>query len=825
MPGSGDVMITGGDDFVGGSTGNDLLTFFNDDSNTLFSSSPMHTRRWYPTATVLSNGEVLVTGGTIDYNNRSHATTPEIYNPDTGWRELSGATSDTAFGQTDWRFWYPRVWAAPNGKAFGISQDLMFWLDPGANNGNGDIDIVGRLPSPYRGKATSSAVMFEPGKILQIGGGGITNVDDDADGLKSAAIIDINGNTPVLTQTSNMNHRRHWANATVLPNGKVLVNGGSRVNNAYTGVAYTSEIWDPATGNWTEVAAEAVPRLYHSAVALLPDGRVFSGGGGNPGPQTQLNAQFYIPPYLLNVDGTPATRPTIEWVQDAAPYNSSVTLVVGSGQNIDRVTLTRSSSNTHSFNMDQRFIELSFNQSGQTLSVDTPTSSLMAPPGFYLLSVIDTAGVVSESKIIQIGAYNGSTEDADGDGVFDNSDNCPAHSNSDQSDNDGDGIGDACDPSDDFTDTQAPTTQITAPASNNEELTPSPMLSGVADDADGSGIQLVRIALKNTATGNWLNFQTNSFSSAFSHSTANLGSPGALSTPWSIDTNLADGSYKLFAQAVDIDGNHEQSNTGSRRYTTRRFSVVSPFVAPVTFISYPASANSDLPISPQLTGSAFDEDDSGFDHIRIALKDIDSGQWLDFETGIFLENFQHSKAELSNPSTDTTEWYVDTSLETGSYKLFALAVDSDGNFSKTESGARDYVTRRFSVSVSANDTIAPDTFIDYPSISDNTLPVNPRLQGHANDQGGSGFENVRIALKDINSGLWLNFATSTFESSFRHTKATLTHTDTGSTDWHIDTTLSPGSYKLFAIASDKDNNYHATTSGGRLYTTIRFTVE
>ena len=472
LPGSGDILIAGGDDFQSGVFANDLLSLYDSTSQTMSSGSSMDFKRWYPSATVLSNGEVLLVGGTLDYS--THAITPEVYNQNTGWRQLTGATSSTVFGGTDARYWYPRVWAAPNGKVFGIAQDLMFWLDPAANNGTGDIVIVGQLPTAYRGRATSSAVMFEPGKILQVGGGGRTNVDSN-DALKSAVIIDINGitdinnanaNSPQLIPVADMNHSRHWGNATVLPNGKVLVNGGSRVNNQETDVAYTSEIWDPANSSWTMVAAESTPRLYHSSAALLPDGRVFSGGGGNPGPATHHNAQFYTPPYLFDSSGSAATRPVIDWVQAAAGYNSTIATIVQSGNNISRVTLVRTSSTTHSFNMDQRFLELDFTQSGQTLSVSTPATTLIAPPGYYLLTVIDNNGVASESSIVELGDYN-NPPDTDGDGIPDTQDpfpndadndidrdgvsghidNCPTISNADQADSDNDGLGNACDSS------------------------------------------------------------------------------------------------------------------------------------------------------------------------------------------------------------------------------------------------------------------------------------------------------------------------------------------------------------------------------------------
>ena len=472
LPGSGDILIAGGDDFQSGVFANDLLSLYDSTSQTMSSGSSMDFKRWYPSATVLSNGEVLLVGGTLDYS--THAITPEVYNQNTGWRQLTGATSSTVFGGTDARYWYPRVWAAPNGKVFGIAQDLMFWLDPAANNGTGDIVIVGQLPTAYRGRATSSAVMFEPGKILQVGGGGRTNVDSN-DALKSAVIIDINGitdinnanaNSPQLIPVADMNHSRHWGNATVLPNGKVLVNGGSRVNNQETDVAYTSEIWDPANSSWTMVAAENTPRLYHSSAALLPDGRVFSGGGGNPGPATHHNAQFYTPPYLFDSSGSAATRPVIDWVQAAAGYNSTIATIVQSGNNISRVTMVRTSSTTHSFNMDQRFLELDFTQSGQTLSVNTPATTLIAPPGYYLLTVIDNNGVASESSIVELGDYN-NPPDTDGDGIPDTQDpfpndadndidrdgvsghidNCPTISNADQADSDNDGLGNACDSS------------------------------------------------------------------------------------------------------------------------------------------------------------------------------------------------------------------------------------------------------------------------------------------------------------------------------------------------------------------------------------------
>lgn len=74
-----------------------------------------------------------------------------------------------------------------------------------------------------------------------------------------------------------------------------------------------AEIWSPVTGEWTVDASAAEARTYHSSALLVPDGRVFVGGGGFCGAcgVNHQNAEMYSPPYLFNADGTAAARPTI----------------------------------------------------------------------------------------------------------------------------------------------------------------------------------------------------------------------------------------------------------------------------------------------------------------------------------------------------------------------------------------------------------------------------------------------------------------------------------------------------------------------------------
>ena len=205
--------------------------------------------------------------------------------------------------------------------------------------------------------------MFAPGKLLSLRS-------------QNVIVVDLNGPQPAVTPTANISQARKWSNATVLADGKVLVTGGSAVANQLTGVAYAAEIWDPATGQWTLGANAAKPRLYHSTALLLPDGSVLTAGGGAPGPVKNLNAEIYYPGYLYDASGQPAARPSLV----AAPgllqlhLNQQFAATVGSGDQISRVTLLRTGSVTHSFDPDQRFLELDFIQAGQTLTITLPTA-------------------------------------------------------------------------------------------------------------------------------------------------------------------------------------------------------------------------------------------------------------------------------------------------------------------------------------------------------------------------------------------------------------------------------------------------------------------
>ncbi|ANC32197.1 Trehalose utilization [Isoptericola dokdonensis DS-3] len=413
------TLTVGGDDGLGGNAPNDAalgVTSYTTNQG-LRDEAPMHYPRWYPTGTTLPDGSVVVQGGSLKGGPGGPGVlTPEIYTPDEGssWKLLTGATSAAAYGDggngngpDENRWWYPRAFVAPgNGNVFNITGTQMYELDA---SGDGEVILRGTLPAAVASQgglgnpvgATSTATMYRPGKILQVGGGWWANGGGPA-GARAGFTVDITGGTdaPVVEATQPMTHARHWATSTVLPDGDVIVTGGSRDNNGNGGYVTNAEIWDPETGEWTVVD---VPyehaRLYHSTALLLPDGRVMVGGGGTPGPRNYTDVEFYSPAYLFDGD-EPAVRPEVTGVPRSVGYDGVVD--VQADVDVSRVTLVRNGSVTHGFNNDQNFQDLAFSQDGDTLSIETPVDGTYAPPGAYMLFVFDADGTPSVADIVQI---------------------------------------------------------------------------------------------------------------------------------------------------------------------------------------------------------------------------------------------------------------------------------------------------------------------------------------------------------------------------------------------------------------------------------------
>jgi galactose oxidase len=420
----GTMLVSGGNSKATGQNTSRNNTVFNyADNSTTTTSSRLAADRWYGSMIRLADGRSLMTGGGEpyvydayqnpgDFLNGQVSMTPEVWSPQSGWSSLTGARSREAFGPELNRWWYPRNWVAPNGQVFGISSDKWWYLDP---SGTGRITSTGDFKSGFDNDTrpnigpTSTAVMYDVGRILQVGGNGAKN-QHLTDSSERATTIDVRGGAPVIADTGSMDHRRQWANATVLANGQVVVTGGTRfADNGGDDAVLDAEQWSSSTGSWSTLASAAVVRNYHSATVLLPNGAILSGGGGVPGgtnaPAANFDAEVFYPPYLFR-SGQLADRPRLVSISDKRfAYGSTFQIELSDARVITRVSLLGLSSTTHSFDMGQRLVPAEIvEQVGNILTVRAPASSAIAPPGYYQVVAVDlTGGVPSRGFIVEVG--------------------------------------------------------------------------------------------------------------------------------------------------------------------------------------------------------------------------------------------------------------------------------------------------------------------------------------------------------------------------------------------------------------------------------------
>ena len=416
---SGHAMLADGRLFVaGGHDGADTLgdnraSIFDPASRTWTTvAERMSLGRWYPTATPLAGGDILILSGSaaVGQDGLIWNDLPQIYMQRQGrWRNLTGARFGIGGGIDPRITWfYPFMHLAPDGRVFmaGPAQETGY-LD---TVNEGQWSMAGAAARPFSTRSAEpfrdygSTVQYAPGKIMIVGGSGTPGARADQPPTASAEIIDLNDPNPRWRSAGTMAHARRMHTATVLPDGTVLVSGGTSgpgFNDA-GGSVMQPELWDPATNQWTELAPMDERRIYHSIALLLPDARVLVAGGGLPVggnvPDTDhTTAQVYSPPYLFR-----GRRPDIAQAPKEINYGTRFAVTTTQADRIERVTLVRLGSVTHAFNHNQRFLELAFTRNGDNLDIEVPANRNIAPPGHYMLFVLNDDGVPSVARIVQV---------------------------------------------------------------------------------------------------------------------------------------------------------------------------------------------------------------------------------------------------------------------------------------------------------------------------------------------------------------------------------------------------------------------------------------
>ncbi len=336
----------------------------------------MNAGRWYPTNTALPNGDMLVIAGTVTARKVGENRLPQVWQRKSQtWRDLT--TARLTLQQ------YPWMFVAPNGKVFNAGPDpVARYLD---TEGTGQWTDVAE--SLHGDRFAGTAIMYDDGKIMVCGGG-------EKFPTETVEVIDLNDPTPRFRAVAPMRQPRKQHNATLLPDGTVLVSGGSSGpgKNDGSSPVLAPELWDPLTETFTVLAPHKVFRGYHSSALLLPDGRVLAGGGDFK------NFEIFSPPYLFKGE-----RPRISASPEAIAWGEPFKLLTADAAAISKVTLLKLGSSTHAFNQSQRIHTLPFTRGVGFLDVTPPANGVAAAPGHYMLFILNEAGVPSVGAIIRLG--------------------------------------------------------------------------------------------------------------------------------------------------------------------------------------------------------------------------------------------------------------------------------------------------------------------------------------------------------------------------------------------------------------------------------------
>jgi len=368
--------------------------------------------RWYPTVTRLPDKRLLVSGGweTV-LPTPQPANSVETLDPTTGDRTIFGdrSATPTQILNRD----YTHVFVLPSANA---ANDLLMIGEQG-------VPVLANISKPGKFTTMSSG---RPGAAVSAPNWGATDVmlpirtQNGQWGYNNGSVFEASGYmatnyehqadvfdpiTLTWKPSIDLGVMRHHPSSIVLPDGRILVLNGH--DQTLDPRVQQAEYIDPANGFSVSLGTghEGVVRGYHSVALLLPDGRVLVGGGRDQNTAQSLEKsswQLYYPDYL----GKP--RPAIASAPTQINYGG-LFAVASTGPKPAEAVLIGLGSMTHSFDFDQRSIQLSVGQvstnaAGASLTIaGGPADSHVAPPGYYMLFLLDVNRVPSVAKIVHIG--------------------------------------------------------------------------------------------------------------------------------------------------------------------------------------------------------------------------------------------------------------------------------------------------------------------------------------------------------------------------------------------------------------------------------------
>src|SRR5712691_1575488 len=337
--------------------------------------------RWYPTVTTLGDGRILTFSGLNETGITNTAVEIFTVSSNTWSQEYKAGWTPPL---------YPRLHLLPNGNVFySGSTTKSRYFDPSTHTW-GVIATTNYASTRTYGSSVlfplTPANNYKPVVMIMGGGNPATATTE---------IIDLSATTPAWQWGPSMSQPRIEMNAVILPSGKVLAVGGSASDENASTASLNADLYDPATNTFSPAGANAFARLYHSVALLISDATVWVAGGNPVCGTYEPHVEIYQPAYLFQSDGTPAARPSITSLPSSVSYGNQFTLQTPDAASIASAVLVRNGTVTHSFGMDQRMVGMSFTAGSGSLTVTAPPNANIAPPGYYMLFILNSNGVPS----------------------------------------------------------------------------------------------------------------------------------------------------------------------------------------------------------------------------------------------------------------------------------------------------------------------------------------------------------------------------------------------------------------------------------------------
>lgn len=361
---------------------------------------PMAHERWYPTPTTLPDGRIMVEAGWSEYGIMN--STVEIYTDGVGW------SPEYPMGWTP--MFYMRKHVLPDGRVFNSGpENLARMFDPAVvsttNTGWTEVDWnnFASTPGQWNREYGTSVLLpltpengYNPTVMIM---GGFREAP-----TATTELIDLGQPNPEWVWGPDMVAPRVRMQATLLPDGKVLTLGGASVDAEETFATLPAEIYDPATNTFSPAGTLSYPHLDHSVALLLPDATVWVTGSQYEIPLFEQHMEVYSPPYLFDANGDLAVRPIIDDAPADISYGNRFEVETDEDFEIASVVLHHTGAVTHSFDTDQRHVGLEFRTSATpgVLEVEAPANANLAPPGYYMLFLVNTEGVPSVATFVQL---------------------------------------------------------------------------------------------------------------------------------------------------------------------------------------------------------------------------------------------------------------------------------------------------------------------------------------------------------------------------------------------------------------------------------------